>query len=90
MATETAEQPASPADSAPSVEERLGALFGVPEDSPPEAEASEPGEQPQQEPAEEQPEVFEFEEDGNKYQLPKALEKSFMAGSFVLVPRSRP
>ena len=78
MATDAAGQPAP--DPAPSLEDRLGALMGVPED-PPEGEAVEaqpeegqPEEATQQAPAE----TFDLEIDGEKFTLPKKLEKSFL------------
>src|SRR6185503_7379008 len=76
--TESAAGQPSP-DPAPSLEDRLGALMGVPED-PPEGEAqAEPQEgQPEEVQAEAPAETFDLEVDGEKFTLPKKLEKGFL------------
>jgi hypothetical protein len=77
MATESAAGQPSP-DPAPSLEDRLGAMMGVPED-PPEGEASaEPQGQPEEVQAEAPAETFDLEVDGEKFTLPKKLEKGFL------------
>ncbi len=75
MGTETAEQPVQ--DSAPSLEDRLGALMGIPEDPP---EGEQPEENPSQEAQAEntEPTTFEIEVEGEKFTLPKKLEKGFL------------
>jgi len=74
MGTDTAEQPVP--DSAPSIEDRIGAAMGIPPDP-------EPGEEPAPDveaEAEEatEPTTFEVEVEGKKFTLPKELEKGFL------------
>lgn len=75
MGTDTADQPVQ--ESAPSLEDRIGAAMGIPPD---EAAADEQ----QAEPAEiadelqSEPTTFELEVEGEKFTLPKKLEKGFM------------
>jgi hypothetical protein len=79
MATESAAGQPSP-DPAPSLEDRLGALMGVPED-PPEGEAPAEPEaegQPEEVTQEAPAETFDLEVDGEKFTLPKKLEKGFL------------
>lgn len=74
MATDTAGQP-NP-DPAPSLEERLGALMGAPPDPTDEEEGEG---QPDGAATEEPPaDTFELEVEGEKFVLPKKLEKGFM------------
>jgi len=74
MGTETAEQPVQ--DSAPSIEDRIGAAMGIPPDPEPGEEPAEEAEAPEQEATE--PTTFEIEVEGKKFTLPKELEKGFL------------
>src|SRR6185312_15162431 len=73
MGTETAEQPVP--DSAPSIEDRIGAAMGIPPD--PEV-GDEPAPEVEAEAETPEPTTFEIEVDGEKFTLPKKLEKGFL------------
>lgn len=78
------EQPTvSAVDSTVSIEDRIGAVFGDDTPEPNEPVQAPATDDPSQEAASTEeapqtPETFEFEIDGEKYVLPKKLEKSFM------------